>query len=233
MEQPFFPVTRRGAERQGIPFSSDANKNAPFPSQLRELRKEKGISQEVLAKTLGVSKSTVGLWETGDTLPDAKALHDIAVYFKVTSDYLLGLSRSPKQESHKFADITHFIPPTIQKIMLYSRNGRDDKISKRDRISFECIICSQEFDEILDLLRDYLDLFAHIHDENRTSQEYLSMYVNLDSAVDKVSKGRLHVISSSLFAQTIITRAQDKIRAQFEHIKEEIDKCGGWKQYMP
>lgn len=93
MEQTFFPATRREAERQGIPFSSDANKNAPFPSQLRELRGGKGISQAILAKALGVSKSTVGLWETGDTLPDAKSVHDLAVYFGVSSDLLLGLSR--------------------------------------------------------------------------------------------------------------------------------------------
>lgn len=94
MEQLFFPVTRREAERQGIPFSSVKNKKAHFPSQLRELRKGKGISQAALAKTLGVSKSTVGLWETGDTLPDAKSVYELAVYFEVSADWLLGLSDS-------------------------------------------------------------------------------------------------------------------------------------------
>lgn len=92
MEKSFFPVTRREAERQGLRFSSAANKKAPFPSQLRKLRDEKGISQAALAKVLMVSKSTIGLWETGDTLPDAKSLHDIASYFGVSSDWLLGLA---------------------------------------------------------------------------------------------------------------------------------------------
>lgn len=90
MERMFFPVTRREAERSGIPYSSEANKNALFPSQLRELRKEKGVSQDTLSKALGVSKSTVGLWETGDTLPDAKAICDLAKYYGVSTDYLLG-----------------------------------------------------------------------------------------------------------------------------------------------
>lgn len=94
MERAFFPVTRREAERSGIPYSSEANKNALFPSQLRELRKEKGVSQEVLSKALGVSKSTVGLWETGDTLPDAKAIHDLAEYFEVSTDYILCRTRA-------------------------------------------------------------------------------------------------------------------------------------------
>lgn len=92
MEQAFFPVTRREAERQGIPFSSAANKNALFPSQLRGLRESREISQAALAKALGVSKSTIGLWEMGDTLPDAKAIYDIASFFNVSADWLLGLS---------------------------------------------------------------------------------------------------------------------------------------------
>lgn len=92
MEPLFFPVTQKKASQAGIGRSSDANKNALFPTQLRNLRKEKGVSQDELSKILGVSKSTVGLWETGDTLPDARSLHDLAVYYEVSADYLLGLS---------------------------------------------------------------------------------------------------------------------------------------------
>ena len=92
MDRLIFPVTKKAAEKEGIPFSSQYNKNALFPSRLRELRKKKGISQDQLAKILGVSKSTLGLYETGDTLPDAKTLRDLAVYFEVSSDFLLHLS---------------------------------------------------------------------------------------------------------------------------------------------
>ena len=94
MERLIFPVTKKEAEKSERKYSSENNKNALFPSQLRELRKEKGISQETLARDLGVSKSTIGLYETGDTLPDAKTLHDLAVYFGVSSDWLLGLSKT-------------------------------------------------------------------------------------------------------------------------------------------
>lgn len=94
MEQPFFPVTRREAERSGVQYSSEANKNALFPSQLRELRTEKGVSQEALSKVLGVSKSTIGLWENGDTLPDAKAIYDLAAYFGVSTEYILCKTRT-------------------------------------------------------------------------------------------------------------------------------------------
>lgn len=98
MEQLIFPVTKKAAEKQGGVYSSETNKNALFPSRLRELRKEKGVSQDQLSKELGVSKSTIGLYETGDTLPDAKTLRDLAVYFEVSADWLLGITETRNQD---------------------------------------------------------------------------------------------------------------------------------------
>lgn len=95
MERPIFPTTQKEAKKSGKAYSSADNKAAIFPTQLRELRAKKGISQEGLSKVLGVSKSTLGLWENGDTLPDAKSLHDLAIYYGVSSDYLIGLSKVP------------------------------------------------------------------------------------------------------------------------------------------
>ena len=83
MKTLIFPVTKKEAEKSGTSYSSEANKNALFPTQLRELRKEKGVSQETVARDLGVSKSTIGLYETGDTLPDVKTLSDLAKYYGV------------------------------------------------------------------------------------------------------------------------------------------------------
>lgn len=100
MEQLIFPVTKREAEKTGQTFSSETNKNAVFPSLLRKLREEKGVSQERLSKVLGVSKSTVGLWETGDTLPDAKSIFDLANYYYVSADYLLGRSKIRTYNAH-------------------------------------------------------------------------------------------------------------------------------------
>lgn len=108
MERLIFPTTKKEAEKSGIPYSSEANKKALFPSQLKELRKKKGISQETLARDLGVSKSTIGLYETGDTLPDAKTLHDIAIYFDISSDWLLGLSTVPSSNKN-VRDVCEYI----------------------------------------------------------------------------------------------------------------------------
>ena len=50
---------------------------------LKELRKEKGITQEEFAEMLNVSGRTVSRWETGTNMPDISLLVDIAEIFDV------------------------------------------------------------------------------------------------------------------------------------------------------
>ena len=51
---------------------------------LKELRKEKGITQEEFAEELNVSGRTVSRWETGNNMPDISLLIEIADFFDVT-----------------------------------------------------------------------------------------------------------------------------------------------------
>jgi transcriptional regulator with XRE-family HTH domain len=52
------------------------------------LRKEKGITQDVLASALDISVQAVSKWETGGSLPDILQLPRIAQFFGVSIDYL-------------------------------------------------------------------------------------------------------------------------------------------------
>lgn len=61
-----------------------------FKERLKELRKRKGLSQVALSERLGLSKSTIGAYETGDITPSLEALNSIADFFNVGIDYLLG-----------------------------------------------------------------------------------------------------------------------------------------------
>ena len=51
---------------------------------MKELRKEKGITQEEFAENLNVSGRTVSRWETGVNMPDISLLVDIAEFFNVS-----------------------------------------------------------------------------------------------------------------------------------------------------
>ena len=60
--------------------------------RMRELRKERKISQEALAKELGVAWPSYQRYEGNERDPRAPFLADFARYFGVSTDYLLGLS---------------------------------------------------------------------------------------------------------------------------------------------
>ena len=53
------------------------------------LRKKRGLSQEELAITLGVSRQAVSKWETNEATPDTAKVIALAEYFEVTTDWLL------------------------------------------------------------------------------------------------------------------------------------------------
>lgn len=63
-----------------------------FKERLKELRKEKQLSQAQLAKELQVSQRSISSWETGFRQPDFETLEQLAKYFNVTTDYLLGVT---------------------------------------------------------------------------------------------------------------------------------------------
>lgn len=58
--------------------------------RLRELRKEKNMSQEDLGKILGVTKVSVSGYEKGTRIPSMETLTNILDIFMVSADYLLG-----------------------------------------------------------------------------------------------------------------------------------------------
>jgi len=60
------------------------------------LRKKKGITQEELANILNVSNQAVSKWESGKCCPDMELLPDLAHYFEVSIDELLGYERPVK-----------------------------------------------------------------------------------------------------------------------------------------
>lgn len=63
-----------------------------FAERLKVLRKKHGYTQVSLAETLGVSKGTVAMWETGKRTPDFETLIGLSDLFDVRTDYILGKS---------------------------------------------------------------------------------------------------------------------------------------------
>ncbi|MGN0638531.1 MAG: helix-turn-helix domain-containing protein [Huintestinicola sp.] len=66
-------------------------------SFLRELRKEKGLTQEQLAELTGVSNRSVSRWETGTNLPDLDILIQLADHYNVELREILDGERKDVQ----------------------------------------------------------------------------------------------------------------------------------------
>ena len=64
-------------------------KNNVFGKRLKELRIEKGFSQQKLGEVFGFCNQTISFWENGSREPDLDTLVMIAHYFEIPFDELL------------------------------------------------------------------------------------------------------------------------------------------------
>ena len=74
-------------------------------TNIKRIRREKGITQEKLAELLGITPSAISQWETDRVLPDITQIPLLCSIFDVTSDEILGISNDSKmQEIDKIED---------------------------------------------------------------------------------------------------------------------------------
>ena len=62
--------------------------------RIKTLREQAGMSQEKLAKRLGITRSSVNAWEMGISTPSTQYIAELAGLFRVSADYLLGLNET-------------------------------------------------------------------------------------------------------------------------------------------
>ena len=72
-------------------------------NNIKELRKQKHLTQKDLAKLMHVSQQTIGAWETERAIPGSDTLALLANLFNVSTDYLLG--RDTKEDDLQTADL--------------------------------------------------------------------------------------------------------------------------------
>ncbi|HEM3879453.1 TPA: helix-turn-helix transcriptional regulator [Streptococcus suis] len=76
-------------------------------NRLKELRKEKKLTQQELADTFQVSKRTVQYWENGESQIKPDKAQKLADHFKVSVGYLLGFTDISKQYDDERVEISH------------------------------------------------------------------------------------------------------------------------------
>lgn len=88
-----------------------------FDERLTELRKAKGLSQKDCALELGMpDASKYNKWENGANRPDYETVCQLAKYFNVTTDYLLGASDCKSLDNDVIYKITGLSDNAIERI---------------------------------------------------------------------------------------------------------------------
>ena len=99
--------------------------------RIKEIRMAHGYSQRDLAEKIGVSSSTVAMWETDKRAPRTKALKRLSELFNVSPMYILGESDNPDphnsvKESPESDDDKLIIDPeeieALQKYLTHADN---------------------------------------------------------------------------------------------------------------
>jgi transcriptional regulator with XRE-family HTH domain len=96
-----------------------------FGARIIEIRKEKGMSQDQLAKALGATPTTVGRYERDEVKPSIEMAVKIAETLDVSLDYLTGRSKNDlkdKKMLERFNEILGLMPEDRNGI-LYTIDG--------------------------------------------------------------------------------------------------------------
>lgn len=62
--------------------------------RIKQLRTSNNMTQTDLAKKLNITRSSVNAWEMGISIPSTTYIVELSQLFKVSTDYLLGLSNN-------------------------------------------------------------------------------------------------------------------------------------------
>ena len=110
--------------------------------KIKKIRKEKGLTQQELADILGIAKTTVTMYETGNRYPHLGILKKICLIFDISGNYLLGLTDKAislkvamEKEKNFATEIATFLSPFPKYDLLEIRaalklfvDGVDEKI---------------------------------------------------------------------------------------------------------
>ena len=95
--------------------------------KIKELRKSQDVTQEKLADYLNISYQAVSKWENGLALPDITLLPQLAIFFGVTVDELLGVTK-PEQSQ----ELTQYEKQ-------YFKFGREGKVLEKIELCREVL----------------------------------------------------------------------------------------------
>lgn len=119
-------------------------------NRLKELRKEKKVSQKEIADFLGISEKTISRWENSENTIKSDKAQKLADFFEVSVKYLLGYSDDKKD-------------PMLTSLELARKDDTGDHFDLQDMVTLMDIAMLKSVDtrdKILSNLKEYYDYYG-------------------------------------------------------------------------
>lgn len=135
--------------------------NAPFPTALRTLMEEKGVTQESIAKMTGKTRQTVSQYVNGISEPGYDVLVKIADYFDVSIDYLLGRTSDPNRAPCAVDDLMLSLKAVdaIERLQVFDTPNNQIQFGNASSHALDVLNCLLESPDFYDVLGNMLMCF--------------------------------------------------------------------------
>ena len=117
--------------------------------RIKQLRKQKGLTQKEMAEAVGVGVSTVAMWESGKRTPSFKLLNDLSDLFDKSIDYILGTSDDDRSQKLNAAQVEQLGTWEIQSELIdilrqYLQLDEYGKMNVRSLLNRELVRCQEQ-----------------------------------------------------------------------------------------
>lgn len=150
-----------------------------FSTMLKQLRNSRHLTQEDLSKRLDLSRSRIGMYESGRREPDFETLELLADFFNVDTDYLLGRT-----------DKTTLLPNSAAGIAAHSRVGVAINVYGKVAAGIP-----------LEMIEDIIDT-EEIPEEMARSGAFFGLRIKGDSMEPKILDGDVVIVRQQSDAES-------------------------------
>lgn len=168
-------------------------------NRIKEIRQKEGLSQQALAKKIGVSYRTIQNWENGVNQIKSEKAQQLADYFGVSVGYLLGFSNDVEKHPFEWDEISEISKPYLVKELEKRRQERREELrvlrdfAKNNDLTENINNVTQKLG---DIVIPYLDLNAQLKAKQKFSDSEKKALRYLENEVLNLN---------SAFSQTLLT----------------------------
>ena len=177
-----------------------ATKEIHIAENIARERKEKGVTQEELARFMGVSKAAVSKWETGNSYPDVHFLPQLTAYFNISLDELMGYEPQLTDE-----EIRTLYTKLIDE---FAAKPLDEMLERCRVIVKKYNACSSLLYQIATLLLNYAPEAEEDAQKNAIIAEAKALFVRVKELAENIELRRL-ALQSEAFCELMCDNPQN------------------------